>query len=118
MRLFYSFAAMLLLTVHTYSAPLCNRGHPCPPPPVLTLTVSPPAPSIPETSPLGSYVATLIATWSDGSPFTGSFQFVAPSYDDGGTFAISGSDLIISPAGLGVNGDGGSVQYVSIVAIQ
>ncbi len=120
MRLFSTIAVLTILSIsYADSAPPCNRGHHCPPPPpVLTLTVSPPAPSLPETSPLGSYVATLNAAWSDGSPFTGSFQFTAPYNDDGGTFAIAGSTLIISPGGLGVDGDGGSVQNVSVVAVQ
>ncbi len=88
------------------------------PPPTLTLTVSPSYASISETAPLGTYVATVTAAWSDGSPFTGTIQFTAPYYDDGGTFALSGNQLIISPLGLGVNGDGASIQNVSLIAVQ
>jgi hypothetical protein len=80
------------------------------------LTISPPSPVISASAPLGTYVATVTAAWSDGSPFTGTIQFTAPYYDDGGTFALSGHQLIISPLGLGVNGDGGSTQYVSVIA--
>jgi hypothetical protein len=87
-------------------------------PPALTLTVTPPNPSIPQTAPLGSFVAKVTAAWSNGAPFTGTIQFVAPNFDDGGTFALSGSDLIVSPVGMGVNGDGGTVQHVTVQASQ
>jgi hypothetical protein len=82
------------------------------------LTVSPFTAVISDTAPLGTYVATVTAAWSDGSPFTGTIQFTAPYYDDGGTFALSGNQLIISPLGLGVKGDGGSTQNVSLIAVQ
>ncbi len=110
-------AATMMLPGLADAAQPCNKGHPCPPP-ALTLAVSPGAPSLPDSAPLGSYVATLIASWSDGAPFTGTFQFAAPYYDDGGTFAISGNNIIISPAGLGIQGDGGSIQTVSVIAVQ
>jgi len=97
------------------SAPLAQ---PSPPPPALTLTVSPFTPIISETAPLGTTVATVTAAWSNGSPFTGTIQFTAPYYDAGGTFALSGNQLIISPVGLGVNGDGGSTQNISLIAVQ
>jgi hypothetical protein len=96
------------------SAPLAAPS----PPPALTLTISPFTPVISETAPLGTYVATVTAAWSNGSPFTGTIQFTAPYYDDGGSFALSGNQLIISPVGLGVNGDGGSTQNVSLIAVQ
>jgi len=76
------------------------------------------APSIPETTPLGTVVAVATAKWSDGSQFTGTISFTGPNYDDGGTFALSGNKLIINPAGLGVKGDGGTVQRVNIIASQ
>jgi hypothetical protein len=38
--------------------------------------------------------------------------------NDRGTFAISGNNLIIDPAGPGVSADGGTVQNVTITAIQ
>jgi hypothetical protein len=102
---------------------------PPPPPPsppsaaTLTLTVNPQMPSIPENSPIGTVVATLTATWSDGSPFTGALMFGTGYGDDGGTFALSctqcsRANLLISPAGKGVLGDGGTVQRVTVVATQ
>src|SRR5215469_2601735 len=91
------------------SAPLAQL---LPPPPTLTLTISPLSPNISGSAQLGTYVATVTAAWSNGSPFTGTIQFTSPYYDDGGTFALSGNQLIISPLGLGVNGDGGSTQHV------
>jgi hypothetical protein len=46
--------------------------------PHLVLNFNPPNPSIPATAPLGSVVATIIASWSDGSPFTGTLSFAPP----------------------------------------
>jgi hypothetical protein len=67
---------------------------------------------------LGSAVATITATWSDGSPFTGTLSFGAPYSNDNATFAISGNNLIINPAGPGVSGDANTTQNVTIVATQ
>jgi hypothetical protein len=96
----------------------CSAPLPPPPPPSLTLTVSPSMPVTAASSPKGTVVATVRATWSDGSQFTGTISFTAPNYDDGGTFALSGSNLIISPIGLGISGDGGTIQRVTLVAEQ
>lgn len=87
-----------------------------PPPRTLTITFTPPNPSIPDTSPLGTFVARVTAAWSNGDPFTGTLAFAAPYFDDGGTFALSGDQLIVSPTGMGVSGDGGTIQRVSIEA--
>ena len=89
----------------------------------LTLTFNPQMPSIPENTPLGTVVATATAAWSDGSPFTGTIMFTPPYSDDGGTFALScmrctTANIVINPVGLGVMGDGGSVQYVTVIATQ
>jgi hypothetical protein len=65
--------------------------------------------------PLGTVVATVTAVWSDGSPFTGTLSFGAPYYDDGGTFALSGNELIVSRS---LNISGGTVQRVTLVATQ
>jgi hypothetical protein len=67
---------------------------------------------------LGTIVATVTAAWSDGSTFTGTLGFVGPYYDDGGTFALSGNKVIVNPAGMGLLGDGGSTQFVTINAAQ
>jgi hypothetical protein len=87
------------------------------------LTVAPYDPSVPSTGPLGAVVATVPAAWSNGSRFTGTINFVAPYNDDGGTFALSctqcaTANLVISPLGMGVSGDGGTVQKVTLQASQ
>jgi hypothetical protein len=84
----------------------------------LTLSFSPSNPSIPANAPLGTVVATLTASWSDGSPFTGTLAFAQPYSNDQGVFAISGNDLIINPSGPGVSGDANTAQDVTIVATQ
>ena len=83
----------------------------------------PQMPSIPADTPLGTTVATVTATWSDGSPFTGTLGFATPYLDDGGTFALSctacaTANLVVNPLGRGVSGDGGSVQQVTVEAVQ
>jgi hypothetical protein len=65
----------------------------------LTLRFDPPNPSIAPAAPGGTVVATIIAAWSDGTPFTGTLGFGPPYYNDAGTFAISGNKLIVNPAG-------------------
>ena len=87
------------------------------PPPTLTLTVSPVAPTIPSSTALGTTVATLQGVWSDGSAFTGSYTFVSPNYD-ADTYSISGNKLIVAPNGPGVGSAGGSVENVTMEAIQ
>src|SRR6516165_4196406 len=106
--------------VHHHLPPL---PPPPPPPPNLTLSFVPQMPSIPADTPLGTTVATVTAAWSDGSPFTGTLGFAAPYLDDGGTFALSctacaTANLVVHPLGLGVSGDGGSVQKVTVEAVQ
>ena len=96
---------------------------PPPPPPNLTLSFVPQMPSIPADTPLGTTVATVTAAWSDGSPFTGTLGFATPYLDDGGTFALSctacaTANLMVNPLGRGVSGDGGSVQQVTVEAVQ
>jgi len=108
--------------VHHHLPPLPPPPPP-PPPPNLTLSFVPQMPSIPADTPLGTTVATVTAAWSDGSPFTGTLGFAAPYLDDGGTFALSctacaTANLVVHPLGLGVSGDGGSVQKVTVEAVQ
>jgi hypothetical protein len=88
-----------------------------PPPPTLSLAVSPLAPTIPSSTPLGATVATLRGVWSDGSSFTGSYTFVSPNYD-ADTYSISGSNLIVAANGPGVGSAGGSVEQVTMEAVQ
>jgi hypothetical protein len=84
----------------------------------LTLSFSPSKPSIPAHAPLGTVVASITASWSDGSPFTGTLAFAQPYSNDQGVFAISGNDLIINPSGPGLSGDANTAQDVTIVATQ
>ena len=86
--------------------------------PTLILNFNPPNPSIPANAPLGSVVATISPSWSDGSPFTGALSFGQPYSNDQGTFALSGKNLIINPSGPGVSGDANTIQNVTIVATQ
>jgi hypothetical protein len=84
----------------------------------LVLNFSPPNPSIPANTPMGSVVATISPTWSDGSPFTGTLSFAQPYSNDQGVFAISGNSLIINKSGPGLSADANTVQNVTIVATQ
>ncbi|HJU17364.1 MAG TPA: DUF4082 domain-containing protein [Stellaceae bacterium] len=86
--------------------------------PYLKLSFNPANPSIPSNAPAGTVVATVTASWSDGSPFTGTLSFAAPYSNDNGTFALSGNNLIVSPTGPGLSADSGTTQSVTIVATQ
>ena len=46
----------------------------------------------------GDLVATLQGVWSNGKTFTGFYIFVAPNFDHGGDYAISGSNLVVNNA--------------------
>ena len=84
----------------------------------LVLNFDPPNPSITSSAPLGSVVTTIIASWSDGSPFTGPLSFAPPYSNNQGVFAISGNNLIVSPSGPGVSSDANTTLNVTIVATQ
>jgi hypothetical protein len=64
--------------------------------PVLSLSFDPANSSIASTTPLGTTVATIVATWSDGQP-TGTLGFGPPKFDAGGAFSIIGNRLLINP---------------------
>jgi hypothetical protein len=84
----------------------------------LVLSFNPSNPSISADAPLGSVVATITPTWSDGTPFTGGLSFGSPYSNDQGVFAISANNLIVNPSGPGVSADANTVQNVTIVATQ
>lgn len=86
--------------------------------PSLLLSFNPPSPTIAASAQLGDLVATITASWSDGSPFSGTLSFGPPYSNDNGTFAISGNNLIVNPAGPGVSAYSGTTQNVTIVATQ
>jgi hypothetical protein len=76
--------------------------------------------TIPSTTPPGTVVAILQGLWSDGSPFTGSFTFVAPNFNDHGLYAITGPNgdgtfNLVLNAALNVNGE---LDNVTIEAVQ
>jgi len=84
--------------------------------PVLSLSFEPPGPSIAKAVRRGTIVATIVARWSDGKPFRGTFAFGPPYWNDGGAFAISGDKLVVNPNGPGVAAAG--TVHVTIVATQ
>jgi hypothetical protein len=91
---------------------------PAAPTPYLTLSLNPPNPSISASAPASTVVTTITVAWSNGNPFTGLLGFASPYSNDRGTFAISGNNLIIDPAGPGVPADSSTIQNVTITAIQ
>jgi hypothetical protein len=91
---------------------------PSAPPPTLSVSFSPPNPSVPSNAAAGTVVAQVIATWSNGNPFTGILDFTTPYGSDGNTFAMSGSNLIVNSSGPGLSAAGNTVQNVTVIANQ
>jgi hypothetical protein len=87
-------------------------------PPYLILSFDPANPSISASTPLGSTVSAIKASWSDGSPFAGSLNFGPPYSNAQGVFAISGNNLIVNPAGPGMSGSANTTLNVTVVATQ
>jgi hypothetical protein len=83
--------------------------------PVLSISFNPPAPSISSDTAVGTVVAAVTPSWSDGSPFTGTLSFGPPYSNDQGVFAISGNNVVLNAS---VSADGGTVQNGTIVATQ
>jgi hypothetical protein len=103
------------MTIDLLNAIHCGHGKfpPCPPPtPVPIITFSPSAPNLDVNAPIGTLIAFISVTMSDGSAFTGTLGFAAPYYNDGGICAIQGTSLILG-AELP---SGSSTQYCSITA--
>lgn len=84
----------------------------------LKLTVDPPNPTLPSTTPLGATVAHITATWSDGAPFTGKLSFGAPNFGSGVYALDSNNNIIVDPLGPGLGAAEGSAKYFTIVAAQ
>ncbi len=84
----------------------------------LALNFDPANPSLPANAAMGSVVATVVASWSDGSAFTGTLSFAPPYSNDQGRFALSGNKLIVNPSGPGLSTNANTVQNVTIVATQ
>ncbi len=95
----------------------CGHGHepPCqPPPPVPVINFTPIAPSMPDSTSVGTQFAQIIVTMSDGSAFSGTLGFGSPYSSDSGICAIQGTSLILGaalPAGF-------STQNCTITATQ
>jgi hypothetical protein len=73
-----------------------HKPPPPPPPPTLKISFNPPAPTVPESAPLATPVATIIITVSDGSLFSGTLGFGPPYGNGGGCFGIQVRTLIIA----------------------
>jgi hypothetical protein len=84
----------------------------------LVLNFNLPNPSISSSAALGSVVATIVPSWSDGSPFTGKLSIAQPNSNAQGMFHISGNNLIVNPAGPGLFAYPNTVQNVTVVATQ
>jgi hypothetical protein len=117
----YHYGTSITLPDSTYQASnywvdvvFTSSGTP-PPPPTLSLSVSPPSPSLDPSVPPGTLVSTLTATWSDGSPFTGTYIFGQPDSNDGGLFSINGNTLVTAGS---LAGDANTVQKVTVGASQ
>jgi Domain of unknown function (DUF4082) len=88
--------------VYTYSTGFPNRTYQdsnywvdvlfVPNAPALSLAFSPPNPSLPDNSSVDTLIATAVATWSDGSQFTGAYGLVN---SDNGICALSGSQVFL-----------------------
>lgn len=77
---------------------LSAMHHHHPPPITLLVSFNPPAPMIPDNTPVGSLVAQIVVTVSDGSIFGGSLGFGAPFDNGGGLCAIQGSQIVLGVA--------------------
>jgi hypothetical protein len=64
--------------------------------PVLNLVFAPPNPSLPADAPIGTFVALVIVTTSDGSVFNGSLSFSAPHGDAHGCFEIRDRTIVLA----------------------
>lgn len=92
-------AGMPLTSRHdaAHSAPATVPVRPEP-----VITVVPDTPRVPDTTPLGTTLASFSVKMSDGSPFTGTVRFGPPYYDGRGVFALSGNHIIVNPNGPGL----------------
>ena len=88
------------------------------PTPTLMLSFSPSNPSIPPNATGGTVVATAVASWSDGSQFTGTYSFGQPYSNDGGVFALDGNQIIVNPNGPGLSPDAHTTQHITVIATQ
>ena len=64
--------------------------------PVPNLVFAPPNPSLPADAPIGTFVALVIVTMSDGSVFKGFINFGVPYGDAQGCFAIRDRTIVLA----------------------
>ncbi len=88
---------------------VCNKHTPCP-----VITITPPMPSWPDSTPAGTVIAQIAVTLNPPGTFTGTVTFGSPYGNDGGLFAISGSDIVLATAPP----VGNSTQWITIMATQ
>lgn len=86
--------------------------------PTLNIVFSPADPILTIPVSNGDIVATIQVFWSNGTPFTGTLEFIAPNFDHGGDYVIDGSNLIINNA-TNINSiNEVTVEHVTIEAMQ
>jgi len=93
------------------------------PSPAVVITVTPNAPQMPDTTPVGAVVATYSVTMSDGSPFMGTISFGPPNFDAGGVFSLTGSpitgNIIVNPSGPGIGPNLSTItDHITLLATQ
>jgi hypothetical protein len=105
-RLIYVFIFMIV-AIPCYGN--CTRHNPC-----LTINIIPAPLSIPDDTLSGTAVASIVVTLTPSGAFTGSLSFGSPYGNDGGLFALSGSDIVLA----GQLPAGNSIQQITVVATQ
>jgi hypothetical protein len=80
----------------------------------LAISFNPSNPTIPANTPVGTVLATIVVTVSDGSTFTGSLGFGSPYQSDGGFCAIVGQTVVLGA----IPPVGASMQNCTITATQ
>jgi hypothetical protein len=64
--------------------------------PDVSFVFVPPSPTIADSAPSATTVATYTATFPNGAPYTGPVAFVAPEFDAGGLFALRGNAVVVN----------------------
>jgi hypothetical protein len=80
-------------TLGAVSPPITVTGTAPPPPPTLVLSISPPAPRISDTAPMGTVVATIGVKYSDGTPAAVTLTSSMPTL-----FAVNGMNVVLARA--------------------
>jgi hypothetical protein len=83
--------------------------------PTLQLSDSPSSPSVSADAAVGTVVTTLMPSWSNGVPFTGTLSFASPYNTDGGLFALSGNSVVVNGSLAAL---GSTTQEITVQAQQ